>query len=132
MQHNIQDFLCMTINQLMTSFADLANLAFVLPHLLPTVDRTRGVFQAVLAGECEENFAWLFQNYAKAVGNKHPETCFTDRDAAAMAAMGLAWSGTANFNCIWHLLKNIRENLQGVLGDGYPVSGCAQLTLPYK
>jgi len=86
------------------------------------VCRTASVFHSVLPAEDEENFSWLFDCYHDAVRGKVPVTCFSDRDPAALAAMKLSWRGTAQFSCIWHLEKNIREKLKAALGELWQVT----------
>jgi hypothetical protein len=62
--------------------------------------------------EDTECFTWFFDTYAKMVGKDNlPQACFTDRDAAATAAMSLSWPGTAHYCCQWHMDQNLRKNL---------------------
>ncbi|KAG8376005.1 hypothetical protein BUALT_Bualt09G0018000 [Buddleja alternifolia] len=61
---------------------------------------------AFLLDEKTSSFEWLFKAFLKAMGNKHPQTIFTDQCQAMINAIENVFPHTHHRLCQWHINKN--------------------------
>ncbi|KAG8391514.1 hypothetical protein BUALT_Bualt01G0195600 [Buddleja alternifolia] len=61
---------------------------------------------AFLSDEKTSSFEWLFKAFLKAMGNKHPQTIFTDQCQAMSNGIEKVFSHTRHRLCQWHINKN--------------------------
>lgn len=71
----------------------------------------------IMCDETAESFYWTFTNFLKMVNNHSPKVLLTDEDQAIIKVVDLIFvpHGTKHALCLWHLLKNIVKNLNGIL-----------------
>ena len=70
--------------------------------------------------EDEEAYTWMFRNMRNILGTSMPETIFTDRAGGIDCGIKSTWPDAYHGICLWHLAKNLRENLLGCLHKGFP------------
>jgi hypothetical protein len=72
----------------------------------------------IMRDETAESFHWTFTNFLKMVNNTSPKVILTDEDLAIIKSVDLIFKphGTKHALCLWHLMKNVVKNLNGVLG----------------
>src|ERR1044071_945449 len=75
--------------------------------------------RTIMCNETAESFLWTFDSYLKMVNNHSPKVLLTDEDQAIIKAVDLIFvpHETKHALCLWHLLKNVVKNLNGVLGS---------------
>ena len=71
-----------------------------------------------MSDEIAENFIWTFTNFLKIVNNTSLKVFLTDEDQAIIKAVDLIFQphGTKHALYLWHLMKNVVKNLNGILG----------------
>ena len=72
----------------------------------------------IMCNETTESFLWTFANFLKMVNNFSPKVFLTDEDQAIIKTVNHVFLSheTKHALCLWHLLKNVVKNLNGVLG----------------
>src|SRR3989440_65888 len=72
----------------------------------------------IMCDESTDSFIWTFNAFMKMVNNHAPKALLTDEDHAIIRAVSQIFEplGTKHALCLWHLLKNITKNLNGILG----------------
>jgi len=75
----------------------------------------------IMCNESTESFLWTFYTFLKMVNNHVPNVILTDEDYALIKAVDTIFVplGTKHALCLWHLLKNVVKNLNGVLGSNW-------------
>jgi hypothetical protein len=73
----------------------------------------------IMCNETAESFFWAFSSFLKMVNDSSPKVFLTDEDQAIIKAADLIFvpHGTKHALCLWHLLKNVVKNLNGILGS---------------
>ncbi|KAF8406970.1 hypothetical protein HHK36_006091 [Tetracentron sinense] len=66
---------------------------------------------SLLVDETEASFIWLFIEWLKAMGNRHPSSIITDQDPAMKAAIAKVFPNTNHRFCLWHILQKVPEKL---------------------
>lgn len=67
--------------------------------------------------EDEETFTWMFRAMRNILGISFPESIFSDRAPAIECGIRSIWPDAYHMVCLYHLRKNLIENLGGRLGD---------------
>ena len=73
---------------------------------------------ALSAKEGTADYVWQYQMWLEATCAA-PNVCLTDADPGATAAIAEVFQSTLHLWCLWHIFKNLRENLQSKLGAEY-------------
>ncbi|XP_051114537.1 protein FAR1-RELATED SEQUENCE 5-like isoform X1 [Andrographis paniculata] len=66
---------------------------------------------AFLSDETVMTFEWLFKTFARAMGNKHPQTIFTNPCQTMSMAIENAFPNTCHRFCQWHIKKDAPSHL---------------------
>ncbi|KAI3462516.1 hypothetical protein Pfo_019179 [Paulownia fortunei] len=66
---------------------------------------------AYLSDETVMTFEWLFRTFLRAMGNKHPQTFFTNQCQAMMTAIENVFPNTRHRFCQWHIKKDAPSHL---------------------
>ncbi|KAL8142649.1 hypothetical protein V2J09_015681 [Rumex salicifolius] len=66
---------------------------------------------ALLYDETADSFAWLFETFFRAMGEKLLKTILTDQDAAMAKALAAQWPQTNHRLCIRHIFRNATTHL---------------------
>ena len=66
---------------------------------------------ALLKNQKADTFRWLFETFVGVMEGKKPRLVLTDQCAAMKIAIGLVFSDALHRLCIWHILKNLRDNM---------------------
>lgn len=82
---------------------------------------TRIAFQMISSDTQAETFEWMMEAWKEARGGE-PDVFIQDADGACTIAAEKVFSGATKLRCLWHLWKNVKEELTSVLGGDYPVS----------
>lgn len=69
---------------------------------------------ALLYDESLESFKWLFDTFKFAMRGKQPQTILTDLTPIMSNAIALAWPGTAQRTCVWHVYQNATKHLSHI------------------
>jgi len=72
---------------------------------------------ALLFNETIESFVWLFETFLTAMSGKHPNTIFTDQDAAMAEAIAYVFPNTSHRLCLWHICLNAAKHLSHVIHE---------------
>ncbi|KAJ0975827.1 hypothetical protein J5N97_017792 [Dioscorea zingiberensis] len=72
---------------------------------------------ALLYDESIESFKWLFETFKMAMCGKNPKTVLMEQCSAAMEAVSVAWQGTVQRLCLWHLYQNALKLLNHAVLD---------------
>ncbi|XP_020250033.1 protein FAR1-RELATED SEQUENCE 5-like [Asparagus officinalis] len=73
------------------------------------------IFGATLIyDESMESFKWIFETFKIAMRGKQPKTILTDQSPVMSSALALAWPGTAQRMCVWHVYQNATKHLNHV------------------
>lgn len=71
----------------------------------------------LLSNETTDSFIWLFKEFMEAMGGKHPQVIFTDRDQAMANAIKEVFPNTHHRLCLWHIFLNATSNLSNVFKE---------------
>lgn len=66
---------------------------------------------ALIFDESESSFAWIFETWLSAMGNRPPVSMTTDQDRAIKAAVNQVLPETCHCICKWHILREGQERL---------------------
>ncbi|CAG8758433.1 12499_t:CDS:2, partial [Funneliformis caledonium] len=74
--------------------------------------------RVIMSDKTAESFIWTFTNFLKMVNNTSPKVFLTDEDQAIIKVVDLIFQPhrTKHALCLWHLMKNVVKNLNGILG----------------
>jgi zinc finger SWIM domain-containing protein 3 len=72
---------------------------------------------ALLYNETIPSFIWLFETFLTAMAEKHPNTIFTDQDAAMARAIAYVFLNTRHRLCLWHIYLNAAKHLSRVIHE---------------
>jgi zinc finger SWIM domain-containing protein 3 len=70
---------------------------------------------ALLFNKTVESFVWLFQTFLTAMLGKHPNTIFTDQDAAMAGTIAYVFPNTSHRLCLWRIYLNAAKYLGHVI-----------------
>ncbi|KAG8373713.1 hypothetical protein BUALT_Bualt11G0053300 [Buddleja alternifolia] len=73
---------------------------------------------AFLSDETITTFEWLFRTFLRAMGNKYPQTIFTNQCQAMMTAVENVFPNTRHRLCQWHIKKDAPSHL-GSLNNNF-------------
>lgn len=74
-------------------------------------------FQSIVLGgvlmrnETIKSFKWIFSEFVRLMGGKHPVTILTDQSKAMEAAIKEVFPDTTHRWCRWHILRKAKEHL---------------------
>jgi zinc finger SWIM domain-containing protein 3 len=71
----------------------------------------------LLFNEVIPSFVWLFETFLAAMSGKHPNTIFTDQDAAMAGAFAYVFLNTRHCLCLWHIYLNATKHLGHIIRD---------------
>jgi zinc finger SWIM domain-containing protein 3 len=72
---------------------------------------------ALLYNETIPSFIWRFETFLTAMAGKHPNTIFTDQDAAMVGAIAYVFLNTRHRLCLWHIYLNATKHLSRVIHE---------------
>ena len=72
---------------------------------------------ALLKDQTTDTFEWLFKSFDEVMEGKKPVLILTDQDQAIESAISLIFVDAFHRFCIWHILKNLRENMSAYMAD---------------
>jgi len=81
-------------------------------------NKSRDVAFCISERQDEDTFLWMFRQMNKYLSPRF-SAVFTDRDPAMNAALQEIWSDKFHGICLWHLQKNLTENLGSVLRSNF-------------
>jgi len=81
-------------------------------------NNTRNIAYCVSENQDEETFEWMFRHLNQYLPPKFV-AIFSDRAAAIANAIDTVWPNVFHGICLWHLQKNIVENLSSRLGGRF-------------
>ena len=67
----------------------------------------------LVSAEDTKSFVWIFECWLRCMYNKPPEGIVTDQCKAMLNAIGEVFPNTKHRWCLWHIMKKVREKLQG-------------------
>lgn len=70
---------------------------------------------ALLQDESADTFTWLFETFMEVMKWKKPGIILTDQDAGMKAAVPRVFPDARHRVCLWHIFKNVRENMSGFM-----------------
>jgi hypothetical protein len=74
---------------------------------------------ALLAEESTSSFAWLFKSFLESMGNRHPQSIFTNLDQVVSKAVEEVFPNACHRIAHWHIQKNAQSRL-GALNVSKP------------
>lgn len=86
---------------------------------------TRVAFQMISSDTQTETFEWMMEAWKETRGGEGPDVFIQDADAACTLAASRVFKGAKKLRCQWHLWKNVKEKLGGILGGNFKVSTIA-------
>ncbi|KAF7143109.1 hypothetical protein RHSIM_Rhsim05G0213300 [Rhododendron simsii] len=69
---------------------------------------------ALMYNETADSFIWLFETFLEAMSNKHPQTIFTDQDAAMANAVSFVMPNVYHRLCTWHMMQNALKHMNSI------------------
>ncbi|KAI8564273.1 hypothetical protein RHMOL_Rhmol03G0168700 [Rhododendron molle] len=69
---------------------------------------------ALMYDETADSFIWLFETFLEAMSNKHPQTIFTDQDAAMAKAISFVMPDVYHRLCTWHMMQNALKHMNSI------------------
>lgn len=66
---------------------------------------------ALLADESMSAFVWLFKSFLESMGNRHPQSIFTNLDQVVSKAIEVVFPNTCHRIAHWHIQKNAHSRL---------------------
>ncbi|KAI0528558.1 hypothetical protein KFK09_001100 [Dendrobium nobile] len=69
---------------------------------------------ALLYGDSEDSFKWLFKTFETAMSGKQPNVVLTDRCEAMSNAVAAVWPDTTHRICVWHIHNDALKHLNFV------------------
>lgn len=88
---------------------------------------TRVVFQMISSDTQAETFEWMMEGWMETRGGEGPDVFIQDADGACTLAANKMFKGAKKLRCLWHLWKNVKEKLGGILGQDFAVSTILRL-----
>jgi hypothetical protein len=79
---------------------------------------------ALLKNQKEDTFRWLFESFVDVMEGKKPRLVLTDQDVAMGNAISFCFPDAFHMNCIWHILKNLKENMSACMADKEGMEEC--------
>ena len=73
---------------------------------------------ALLQDETSDTFEWLFQNFMEVMQWKKPRIILTDQYAGMKAAIPKVFPDARHRFYLWHIFKNVRENMSAFMVPG--------------
>ena len=70
---------------------------------------------ALLQDETSDTFVWLFETFMEVMQWKKPGIILTDQDAGMKAAIPQVFPDALHRFCLWHIFKNVRENMSAFM-----------------
>ncbi|XP_037412255.1 protein FAR1-RELATED SEQUENCE 5-like [Triticum dicoccoides] len=70
---------------------------------------------ALLQDETSDTFEWIFQTFMEVMQWKKPGIILTDQDAGMKAAIPKVFPYAIHRFCLWHIFKNVRENMSAFM-----------------